>query len=154
MARVCGRLSRAIYNTCGSCILCHDNVTRGHRELTSGPVDNERGVTSRLNGPDHYLLSNTNSWDFTQKPQKPPPPSLPVSRGRAQCYGEKIHRKLFLKSGRGQGRREQHNKCRGREQRLATSVLSECKTLTKYFVSAAGRRQGQDRSHPPSKDSF
>ena len=43
MARVCWWLSRAIYDTCGSCGWCHDNVTRGHRELTPGPVDNERG---------------------------------------------------------------------------------------------------------------
>ena len=76
--RVCGWLSRAIYDTCGSCGWCHDNVTRGHQERTSAPVDNERGVTSRLIGPDHYLLSNTNSWDFTQslRSHRPLPPRL------------------------------------------------------------------------------
>ena len=110
------------------------------------------GVTSRLIGPDHYLLSNTNSWDFTQslRSHRPLPPRLegPSSVLWWEDTPETVSK---VRAGRRGGRSITSV---GGEQRLATSGLSECKTLTKYFVSSAGRRQGQDRSHPPSKDSF
>ena len=96
MPRVCWLLSRTIYDTCGSCG-CVMTMSPGDSVAdTSGPVDNGRGshrdCTDR---PGHYLLSNTNSWDFTQslrshRPLHPPSPgaelSVMVRRYTGNCF--------------------------------------------------------------------
>ena len=132
--------------------LRHDNVTRGLSSGHQRTCWQWEGVTSGLIGP-VIIYYPTLTVGILHKASEATAPSTPRLQGPSSVLWWEDTPETVSKVREGRWARAGGGSITSvGGERLATSGLPECKTLTKYFVLSAGRRQGQDHSHPQLRE--
>ena len=124
---------------------------------TGGPVDNERGSHRDWSDP-AIIYYPTLTVGILHKASEATAPSTPRLQGPSSVLWWEDTPETVSKVREGRGARGggggggSITSVGETGWPVATQGRPECKTLTKYFVSSAGSRQGQDRSQPQRED--